>query len=246
MPTQEELAFIKAAATMIVEEAKKTLAAGRIDQARPAEKRKATELAFSADSSEPATRRPATGAGPTPLEQHSSDATGEQVASGDRKLESPEGGMTYAAVVAALVAPQKPSGPLKLTANGLDSFEPAVSSETTTRRMSSDMSGPLSGTPIGTTENTHMTNTCVPAGQRPNKTHIFISGVADTRTFLTWLRASCPSDLTAQLKAEKLMVVPSTADGFRATVSDLRSLDGGEGVSFHTFSLPENRCVRLL
>jgi hypothetical protein len=41
------------------------------------------------------------------------------------------------------------------------------------------------------------------------------------------------------------MVVPSTADGFRATVSALRSL-GGKGVSFQTFSLPEKRCVRLL
>ena len=42
------------------------------------------------------------------------------------------------------------------------------------------------------------------------------------------------------------MVVPSTANGFRAVVSALRSLDGGEGVSFHTFTLPEDRCVRLL
>ena len=42
------------------------------------------------------------------------------------------------------------------------------------------------------------------------------------------------------------MVVPSTANGFRAVVGALRSLDGGEGVSFHTFTLPEDRCVRLL
>jgi hypothetical protein len=94
MPTEEELAFIKAIPPMIVEDMKKTLAAGGIGHARPAEKRKATELAFSADSSEPATRRPAAGAGPTPLEQHSSDSTGKQVAYGDRQLESPEGGMT--------------------------------------------------------------------------------------------------------------------------------------------------------
>jgi hypothetical protein len=52
--------------------------------------------------------------------------------------------------------------------------------------------------------------------------------------------------LSAQLKAEKLMVIPSTADGFRSAVSALRSLDSTEGVSFHTFSLPEDRCVRLL
>ena len=91
-----------------------------------------------------------------------------------------------------------------------------------------------------------MTNTCIPAGDLPNKTPIFISGVGDTRAFLAWLRASHLSGLTAQLKAEKLMVVPSTASDFRAVVSTLRSLNGGEGVRFHTFTLLEERCVRLL
>jgi hypothetical protein len=43
-----------------------------------------------------------------------------------------------------------------------------------------------------------------------------------------------------------LIVVPSTADGFRATVRALRSLEGREGVSFHNFLLPEDCCVRLL
>ena len=42
------------------------------------------------------------------------------------------------------------------------------------------------------------------------------------------------------------MVVPSTANGFRAAVNALLSLDGSEGVSFHTFTLPEDHCVRLL
>jgi hypothetical protein len=51
---------------------------------------------------------------------------------------------------------------------------------------------------------------------------------------VAWLRSSCPTPLKAQLKAERLMVIPSTANGFRATVSALRSLD------------PEDRCVRLL
>jgi len=41
------------------------------------------------------------------------------------------------------------------------------------------------------------------------------------------------------------MVVPSTANGFTAAVSALRSIDG-EGVSFNTFTLPEDRCARLL
>jgi hypothetical protein len=47
------------------------------------------------------------------------------------------------------------------------------------------------------------------------------------------------------IKAEKLTVVISIADGFKATVGALRSLYSEMGVSFHT-SLPEDRCVRLL
>ena len=42
------------------------------------------------------------------------------------------------------------------------------------------------------------------------------------------------------------MVMPETADDFRAAVSALRSLDVSKGVSFHTFSLTEDRCARLL
>jgi hypothetical protein len=48
------------------------------------------------------------------------------------------------------------------------------------------------------------------------------------------------------MKGEILMLVPETADGCRATIGALRSLDANEGVSFHTFSLSEDRCVRLL
>jgi hypothetical protein len=81
--------------------------------------------------------------------------------------------------------------------------------------------------PDGTTIHAQVANTCLSAGERPNKTPIFISGVRDARAFLAWLRASCPGGLTAQLKAEKLMVVPSTGNDFRAAVSALRSLNGG-------------------
>ena len=42
------------------------------------------------------------------------------------------------------------------------------------------------------------------------------------------------------------MVGPSTADGFRASVSALRSLDEKDVVTFHTFTLPEERCLWLL
>ena len=39
--------------------------------------------------------------------------------------------------------------------------------------------------------------------------------------------------------------MPSTANAFRTAVRALRSIDG-EGVRFHTFTLPEDRCARLL
>ena len=130
--------------------------------------------------------------------------------------------------------------------HGFGHVESGVSMETSERRMSQDMYGPLSGTPDGTTNNAHVANACIPARQRPNKTPIFISGASDTRSFLAWLRAFCPGGLIPQLKAEELMVVPSTADGFRAAVTEVRSLDGKEGVSFHTLTLPEEQCVRLL
>jgi hypothetical protein len=42
------------------------------------------------------------------------------------------------------------------------------------------------------------------------------------------------------------MVVPPTANGFIAAVSALRSVDVWEDVSFHTFTLPKDCCVRLL
>jgi hypothetical protein len=128
-----------------------------------------------------------------------------------------------------------------------DPSESGASSESSNRRMSDDMSSLLNDKPYDTTpQHAQVNNTCLPAGQRPNKSPIFISGATDTRTFLSSLRASCLGGLTAPLKGEKLMVVPSTADGFRAMVSALRSLDEGKGVSFHTFTLPEDRRVRLL
>ena len=107
--------------------------------------------------------------------------------------------------------------------------------------MSFDMSGPMSGMPDDTTNNVQEANGSLPAGERTNKAPIFISEVNDNKAFLAWLRESCPSKLTAQLKAEKLVVVSATAEGFRATVSVLLSLDVGGVVSFHTYSVPEDR-----
>jgi hypothetical protein len=82
--------------------------------------------------------------------------------------------VTYAAALAESVSPFQPSGSLKPTAMGSDQSDPAVSSETANRRMSQDMSGPLSDKPEGTTPNALVTNTYLPAGERPNKTAIFI------------------------------------------------------------------------
>jgi hypothetical protein len=51
----------------------------------------------------------------------------------------------------------------------------------------------MSGMPVGTTSNAQVAGASLPAGERSNKTTIFISGVNETRAFLAWLRASCPS-----------------------------------------------------
>jgi hypothetical protein len=42
------------------------------------------------------------------------------------------------------------------------------------------------------------------------------------------------------------MVVPSDADGLRAVVNALWSIDGKKVVSFHIYSFPEDYCVRFL
>ena len=97
-----------------------------------------------------------------------------------------------------------------------------------------------------TTHHSHVANACLPAGQSPNKKPIFISDISDTRSFLAWFRVSCPGGLMAHLNGEKLMVFPSTADVFQTAVCALRSPNGKKGASFHTFTLPEDRCVRLL
>jgi len=78
----------------------------------------------------------------------------------------------YEADLDGPVAPFQPSGTLEPTAMGSIPSEPAVSSETANRLMSSDMFGPLSDKSDGTTPNAQVTNTCLPAVERPNKTPI--------------------------------------------------------------------------
>ena len=80
---------------------------------------KANNLASLGDSMEPAIRRPAPDAGSAPLPATSS-ATGEQAVDGSRQLGPPEGGATYAAVLAGTAALNQPSGSLKPTAMDSD------------------------------------------------------------------------------------------------------------------------------
>jgi hypothetical protein len=248
MLRQEELAFIKALGTMtpsplflrVLRRAtvtstktkkapiKKALTSSRAAVAAltAASKRKTEVLSSAGASHEPASRRPA----PDQLLEGAPEATGERAARAAGNSALPRTGW-LTLVLAGAASLQKPSGPHKSTAKGPASAEPTASLEAATRRMSlTDMSGPLCGMPDGTTPNAHVATTrVVPIGERPNKTPMFISGIgSDARSFLAWLRASCPGGLMAQLKSEKLMVVPSTADGFRAAVSKLRSLDRGK------------------
>jgi hypothetical protein len=146
-------------------------------------KRKANKLANSGDSNEPANRCPAPGAGSATMPAFSS-VMGERAAFGSRQLGPPKGEVMYTAVLAGPVTTIHHSGSLNPTAIDSEVSKPAASCKTANRRMSSDMSGPLSYKPVGTTLNAQMANTGLPATVRPNKTPIFISGVHDTRAFL--------------------------------------------------------------
>jgi hypothetical protein len=71
-----------------------------------------------------------------------------------------------------------------------------------------DMSGPVCNMPGGATESTQVTsNSAAPAVERRNKTPIYVSGITETCSFLTWLRASCQSGPSAQVKGENQMLV---------------------------------------
>ena len=185
MLRQDELAFLKAISTfqispallkelrLIMERKKKKPAvlagrrstptsSGSSASQQLAGKRKASELASSSDSMEPANRRPAPGSGSLPLPATPA-VTGEQAAPGSRQPGPSRVGATYAAVLSGSVAPSQPSGTVKPIAMGSDSSESGVSLDTSERRMSQDMSGPLSRTPVGTTNHAHVANACIPA-----------------------------------------------------------------------------------
>jgi hypothetical protein len=91
----------------------------------------------------------------------------------------------------------------------------------------------MGGTPTSTTPSSAQAEKVVPPGEWRNKTPVYVSGEKNPRSFLEWVRTKSASKLVVQMKGEYLMLVPETADGFRATISALRSLGEGEGVFSH-------------
>ena len=83
-------------------------------------------------------------------------------------------------------------------------------------------------------------------GEGINKTTLFVKGVVNVRLFFKWLKEETGRDGSARMQGDKLVLVPKTADSFRATVKVLRSIDENKGVAFHTYSLSEDRCTRPL
>jgi len=108
------------------------------------------------------------------------------------------------------------------------------------------MSGPLSDKPDGTTHHAQVANTCLPAGERPNKTPVFISGFGDARSFLACVAGDLPWRSDGPTKGREVDGRPINRRRVQSSVSAVRSLDGKEGVRFHTFTLTEDRCVRIL
>jgi hypothetical protein len=89
----------------------------------------------------PASRRPAS----NPLDGPSAPATSGAAAASCKLLPGKDG-PAYAAVIAGYANLQQSGGPPKPSAKGSDTSEPAASSGAASRRMSTDMSGPPTGT----------------------------------------------------------------------------------------------------
>ena len=123
-------------------------------------KLKANEVASTGDCMGPANRRAAPGAGSFSLPA-TSVVTGEQAASCSRQIGPSGVKASYAAVLCGSVTPSQPSGTFDPTTMDSDSSESGVSMEISERRMSQDLSGPLSSIPEGTTDYAHVANGCL-------------------------------------------------------------------------------------
>ena len=68
------------------------------------------------------------------------------------------------------------------------------------------MSGQLCGMRDGATTNAQVApGSPAPAAEQQNETPIHVTWVTDKSGFLLWLRGSCQSGLSAQIKREKLL-----------------------------------------
>ena len=153
-------------------------------------------------------------------------STDEQFALSQQQQQlSPKSVAACGAVIGEPTPPKQPRRLIKPTVKGSDTTsKPATSAEAARMRTSLDVSGPLSGTPIGTTD----PHACVEKHSLPLATdatrHPFTYlGSENKRGFLTWMQARSSSGITAEQK------------GIRTTYAG--ALDGSQGVSFHTFSL---------
>ena len=166
MLRQEELVFLKAISSFqvsptLLKELSLATARRKKSPAVPAgrrgtqtqklaDKRKDNELASSDETMEPVNRRATPVAGSLPLPAPSV-VKGEPTASGSPQPDLSGVGATYGAVLSASVSQSQLSGTLKLTVMDSDTSDSRVSTETSERRSSHNMSGPLSDTPNGTT-----------------------------------------------------------------------------------------------
>jgi len=200
MLRQEEVPFIKATSTLQLSPALKELKSAMSLRKKPvvlagsrcptserardsqqlAGKRKANEPASSSESMWSDNRLPGPGAGSSPLPVIQSRTT--KLLRQSRKLGPSEEGVTYASLLVGTVSPRQLSRSLKPTAKDSDPFELCVSFGTTNSLISSDMSRSLSDKPECTILHAQVGNTSVPAGERPNKTRIFILRFGDTRS----------------------------------------------------------------
>jgi hypothetical protein len=101
--------------------------------------------------------------------------------------------------------------------------------------------------PDGATINAQVaTSSAAPIGERQNKTPIYVKR-SDGHSRLPGMVTGLVSEWAVRSdEGGEAYACSRIAEGFRATVSALLSLDGNKGVSFHAFSLPEDRCVRLV
>jgi len=143
----------------------------------PVSIRKSEEISSSDCPFEPASRHHAPGhlfvTDPRPR------PADEPAAQNSRQLGSTEGGLAYAALVAWGAVLQQPSGPQKPLAHSCH------------HSLSETCPG-LSGMPDDKILSAQVViNHVTYASKRRNKTPLYVSGVMDTRGFLSWRRASC-------------------------------------------------------